>query len=578
MSRKNVIANRYEVVQHIGQGGMADVFRGVDTILNREVAIKILRADLSTDAVSILRFEREAQAATALNHPNIVEIYDVGDYKGHHYIVMEFVPGRTLKQVIRARGPLLKEEAVDIMKQLTSAVAEAHSKGIIHRDIKPQNVIVKADGSVKILDFGIATAKGSMQLTQANNVMGSVHYLAPELAKGETASAQSDIYALGIVLYEMLAGDVPFKADQAVQVALRHMRDPMPSLREANPTVPQSIENIVIRATAKDPKKRYKNCSEMWRDLSTCLRPERAKEAKLIIESPPAPKKDTSSQNKAKPVRTETPAPKKEVRPEVHTKKKVQEEKPKNKLVPWLIGIIAFVAVCGIVAALIFSGVIPIGPRTVQIPDIEGMTIQQARDMCDESELVLDTINVEYTLTENVERGLIIGVTPSVGDEVEKNTEVKIIVSNGIGVRIEDFAASGMSISKAEEYIAENYKLMRVTAVEEDSGLPPGTIIRQEGLEPGTLFSTDLASNITLVYSRYPTVVIPDDIIGRPINDATAELEAMGIAVRTSNMDISGMTQEEIDQLQFGVVISSDPAVGTPYTQKDDNYVILYYY
>lgn len=578
MSRKNVIANRYEVVQHIGQGGMADVFRGVDTILNREVAIKILRADLSTDAVSILRFEREAQAATALNHPNIVEIYDVGDYKGHHYIVMEFVPGRTLKQVIRARGPLLKEEAVDIMKQLTSAVAEAHTKGIIHRDIKPQNVIVKADGSVKILDFGIATAKGSMQLTQANNVMGSVHYLAPELAKGETASAQSDIYALGIVLYEMLAGDVPFKADQAVQVALRHMRDPMPSLREANPTVPQSIENIVIRATAKDPKKRYKNCSEMWRDLSTCLKPERAKEAKLIIESPPAPKKDTSSQNKAKPVRTETPAPNKEVRPEVHTKKKVQEEKPKNKLVPWLIGIIAFVAVCGIVAALIFSGVIPIGPRTVQIPDIEGMTIQQARDMCDESELVLDTINVEYTLTENVERGLIIGVTPSVGDEVEKNTEVKIIVSNGIGVRIEDFAASGMSISKAEEYIAENYKLMRVTAVEEDSGLPPGTIIRQEGLEPGTLFSPDLASNITLVYSRYPTVVIPDDIIGRPINDATAELEAMGIVVRTSNMDISGMTQEEIDQLQFGVVISSDPAVGTPYTQKDDNYVILYYY
>ncbi|HCK87644.1 MAG TPA: serine/threonine-protein kinase, partial [Erysipelotrichaceae bacterium] len=166
-SRKNVIANRYEVVQHIGQGGMADVFRAVDTILNREVAIKILRADLSTDAVSILRFEREAQAATALAHPNIVEIYDVGDYKGHHYIVMEYVPGRTLKQVIKARGPLLPEEAVDIMKQLTSAVAEAHSRGIIHRDLKPQNVIVKADGSVKILDFGIATAKGSMQLTQA---------------------------------------------------------------------------------------------------------------------------------------------------------------------------------------------------------------------------------------------------------------------------------------------------------------------------------------------------------------------------------------------------------------------------
>lgn len=576
MSRKNVIANRYEVVQHIGQGGMADVFRGVDTILNREVAIKILRADLSTDAVSILRFEREAQAATALAHPNIVEIYDVGDYKGHHYIVMEFVPGRTLKQVIRARGPLMKEEAVDIMKQLTSAVAEAHTKGIIHRDIKPQNVIVKADGSVKILDFGIATAKGSMQLTQANNVMGSVHYLAPELAKGEQASAQSDIYALGIVLYEMLAGDVPFKADQAVQVALRHMRDPMPSLREANPTVPQSIENIVIRATAKDPKKRYNNCTEMWRDLSTCLKAERANEKKLVIEMPPAPKKETSTQNKAKPVNPASQPETREVRKE--PAKLEPEEKPKNKLTPWLIGIIGVIAAAGVIAGLILADVIHFGPRTVAVPDIEGLTIQEARDACNESELVLDTINVEYRLTEDVERGKIISVTPAVGEVVEKNTEITIVVSNGIGIRIEDFTASGMTIGKAEEYIAENYKLMKVTAVEEDSGMPPGTIIRQEGLEPGTLFSPDLASNITLVYSRFPTVTIPDDILYRPINDAIAELEAMGIVVRSSNRDISGLSPEELEQLPIGVVIDSDPAIGTPYTQKDDNYVILYYY
>ena len=179
MASDNMIAGRYEVVSHIGQGGMADVFLAVDTILNRQVAIKILRADLSSDTVSILRFEREAQAAASLAHPNIVEIYDVGEYKDHHYIVMEYIAGKTLKQVIRSRGPLVNEEAVDIMKQLCSAVAEAHSRGIIHRDIKPQNVIVKADGSLKILDFGIATALGSVQLTQANNVMGSVHYLAP---------------------------------------------------------------------------------------------------------------------------------------------------------------------------------------------------------------------------------------------------------------------------------------------------------------------------------------------------------------------------------------------------------------
>ena len=237
----NLIANRYEVFQHIGQGGMADVFLAVDTILNRQVAVKILRSELCTDAVSVLRFEREAQAATALSHPNIVEIYDVGEYKGHHYIVMEYVSGKPLKKMIQQRGALLTEEAIDIMIQLTSATAEAHRRGIIHRDIKPQNVIVKSDGSIKMLDFGIALAKGSMQLTQANNVMGSVHYLAPELAKGQSASPQSDIYALGICLFEMLTGDVPFKADQAVQVALMHMHNDMPEVRSINPQIPQSV-------------------------------------------------------------------------------------------------------------------------------------------------------------------------------------------------------------------------------------------------------------------------------------------------------------------------------------------------
>ena len=256
MSAKNMIANRYEVVQHLGQGGMADVLLAVDTLLNRHVAVKILRADLSTDTTSILRFEREAHAATSLSHRNIVEVYDVGDYKGHHYIVMEYVQGKTLKQVIKDRAPLLNEEAVDIMKQLVSAISEAHKRGIIHRDIKPQNIIVKSDGTIKILDFGIATAKGSMQLTQANNVMGSVHYLAPELAKGEPATAQSDIYAMGIVLYEMLTGDVPFKADQAVQIALMHMREPLPSIRQINPQVPQSLENVVLKAAAKNPNER----------------------------------------------------------------------------------------------------------------------------------------------------------------------------------------------------------------------------------------------------------------------------------------------------------------------------------
>ena len=577
MSRKNVIANRYEVVQHIGQGGMADVFRAVDTILNREVAIKILRADQSTDVVSILRFEREAQAATALAHPNIVEIYDVGDYKGHHYIVMEYVRGMTLKQVIRERGPLLNEEAVDIMKQLTSAVSEAHNRGIIHRDIKPQNVIVKADGSVKILDFGIAMAKGSMQLTQANNVMGSVHYLAPELARGESASPQSDIYALGIVLYEMLAGDVPFKAEQAVQVALRHMREKVPSVRIANPTVPQSIDNIIARATAKNPADRYRSCAEMYYDLSTCLQPERMNEEAIVIAEPQKPKEEQPKKpEKEKPVQ------------KVHKKEPEKKPEPEHPdRLKLLLGLLGILVVIGTFAALVMSGVISFGPKTANVPYLEGLNINEAKDACEESGLILDTSLTEYVLTDDTEKGIVVSSDPAAGTELEKNSTVTVTLSSGIGVYMEDFAAMNMTIGKAEEYINEavnntgnnKYDMIRLSVIEEPSDtVEPGHIIRQEGIAPGTLYNPEVSASLTLVYASYPTVTIPADIIGLPISDAVARLEAMGIVVRTSNRDISSMTQEQIDELQFGVVIDADPGVGNAYTQKEDNYVILYYY
>ncbi|MCF0114363.1 MAG: serine/threonine protein kinase, partial [Erysipelotrichaceae bacterium] len=235
MSDASLINNRYRIIKHIGQGGMADVYLAIDTILNREVAIKILRGDLSNDPRALLRFQREANACTSLSHPNIIDIYDVGDDRGHHYIVMEYVKGITLKELIAKRGGMWKEEAVSIMKQLISAVQEAHERNIIHRDIKPQNVLVKDDGTVKLGDFGIALAQDALQLTQTDSVMGSVHYLAPELSKGQQATAQSDIYALGIVFYELVTGDVPFKADQPVQVALKHLREPMPSCKSVNP-------------------------------------------------------------------------------------------------------------------------------------------------------------------------------------------------------------------------------------------------------------------------------------------------------------------------------------------------------
>ena len=558
MNKKNVVANRYEVVQHIGQGGMADVFLAIDTILNRHVAIKILRSDQSTDAISILRFEREAQAATTLAHPNIVEIYDVGEYKNHHYIVMEYVAGKTLKKVIRDRAPLLNLEAVDTMKQLTSAVAEAHKRGIIHRDIKPQNVIVKSDGSLKILDFGIATAKGSAQLTQANNVMGSVHYLAPELAKGEPASPQSDIYALGIVFYEMLTGDVPFKADQAVQIALQHMREPMPSVRKANPNVPQSVENIIIRATAKNPRLRYQSCDEMLKDLEKCMLPEHQNDKPLSLNDPidKTPTKQEKEDTKVGVTRSTSLS-------------RVANKRTKI----YVTAILVLFAMFAVIAGLFLAGILPPKSRNVTVPNVSNMDIAQATSALENEDLEVDTDNITYQLSKDSIEGVVIGTEPASSSEVERHSKVKLIVSSGVGEEMPNYV--GKNIDDVKASLPSSIHLIEK---EEQSDKNPGTIIRQEGVAAGELYDTAGETDLTLYYVPYVKVTIPADIIGKPIEEATSQLEAMGVTVVRAHRDTSALSQSEIDKIKVGTVIETMPAAGSEYTQKKDSYVTLYFY
>ncbi len=558
MNKKNVVANRYEVVQHIGQGGMADVFLAIDTILNRHVAIKILRSDQSTDEISILRFEREAQAATTLAHPNIVEIYDVGEYKNHHYIVMEYVAGKTLKKVIRDRAPLLNLEAVDTMKQLTSAVAEAHKRGIIHRDIKPQNVIVKSDGSLKILDFGIATAKGSAQLTQANNVMGSVHYLAPELAKGEPASPQSDIYALGIVFYEMLTGDVPFKADQAIQIALQHMREPMPSVRKANPNVPQSVENIIIRATAKNPKLRYQSCDEMLNDLEKCMSPEHQNDKPLSLNDPidKTPTKQEKEDTKAGMTRSTSLS-------------RIANKRTKI----YITAILVLFAMFAVIAGLFLAGILPPKSKNVTVPNVSNMDVAQATAALQEQDLEVDQDDITYQLSKDSIEGVVIGTEPASSSEVERHSKVKLIVSSGVGQEMPNYVGKNIDDVKASLPSA-----IHLIEKEEQSDKKPGTIIRQEGVAAGELYDTAGETDLTLYYVPYIKVTIPADIIGKPIEDATAQLEAMGVTVVRAHRDTSALPQSEIDKIKVGTVIETMPAAGSEYTQKKDSYVTLYFY
>lgn len=245
------ISDRYQIIKSIGEGGMANVYLAYDTILDRNVAVKVLRGDLSNDEKFVRRFQREALAASSLSHPNIVEVYDVGEDDGEYYIVMEYIEGKHLKNLLKKRGKLTLSEAVDIMLQITDGMACAHDSYIIHRDIKPQNIMILENGLVKITDFGIAMAMNATQLTQTNSVMGSVHYLPPEQASGQGSTLQSDIYSMGIVMYELITGELPFKGDNAVEIALKHLKEPIPDIREKVPNVPNSIVNIIKRSTAK---------------------------------------------------------------------------------------------------------------------------------------------------------------------------------------------------------------------------------------------------------------------------------------------------------------------------------------
>lgn len=562
---ERMIANRYMVVKHIGQGGMADVYVAVDTLLNREVAVKILRGELCSDPIALLRFQREAQASCSLIHPNIVEIYDVGEENGRHYIVMEYIRGKTLKQLIHKRGALLLQEALDMMKQLVSATCEAHKKGIIHRDIKPQNVLVKDDGTIKMVDFGIALAHDAMQLTQTDSVMGSVHYLAPELARGENATFQSDIYSLGIVFYELLSGEVPFHGDSPVQIALKHMRDEIPSIRFINPTIPQSVENIILKATVKRKELRYHSAEEMLKDLNECLDERMQFVQKLDF--------DLLDQSVTKQTKV---LDKVEADRKPKEKKPVKKEKNEKKGYAILLTIaLSFVGIFGLIFVLMM-GTSKTKNKMVTVPSCLGYTVNECSQLLEEVNLSINTSMIDYSYTDDVEEGKIIALSPSEGEEVEKGTQIRITVSSGMWKIMKDY--TGLNVKEATNEIKKEISLVKVTTSEEDgSNEKAGTVLRQEITLPGDKYSPKSTVEIRLVYAAYPNFQIPHTIIGMNIDEAKNYLEAMGAEVMLQGEE-KPQNDSDVESYQSSIVIQCDPQVGTWYTQEEDSYITLTYY
>lgn len=454
LTKGQKINDRYEIIKTIGEGGMANVYLANDTILDRKVAIKVLRGDLSNDEKFIRRFQREALSVSNLSHPNIVEVYDVGEEDGQYYIVMEYIEGKTLKQLLKKRETLTLPEVIDIMLQLTDGLAHAHESYIIHRDIKPQNIMILDNGLVKITDFGIAMALNATQLTQTNSVMGSVHYLPPEQANGKSATVKSDIYSLGILMYELITGSVPFKGDNAVEIALKHMKEKIPSIRKQNPTIPQSVENIVIKATAKNPRNRYDSVKEMHDDLEICMEKENAKKVTFeypendIDDSEPITKK--KEKNKIEKPNVEYTEKKEEsIEEDI-----LETPKKRNTVILLLTGIVLFL--------LIIAGIFWLSStkevKDVIVPNVVGKETEKAIKE-------LEKLGFKYTIeskeSDTVAEGLVIRTNPKAGSTRKKGDTITIIESLGGEYHyLEDYTGKDYTEIKAKlELIGVNVNI-----------------------------------------------------------------------------------------------------------------------
>ncbi|MBB4823979.1 serine/threonine-protein kinase [Sporosarcina luteola] len=485
------IGGRYEIIRGIGEGGMSKVYLAHDIILDRDVAIKVLDYDFANEEDLKRRFQREALSATSLTHPHIVNIFDVGEEDELHYLVMEYINGRTLKKFIQTNGPLRPQQAVQIMKQLVSAIANAHHNGIIHRDIKPQNILMDENGDVKITDFGIAMALNSTAHTKTNSVLGTVHYLSPEQARGGMATKKSDIYSLGIVFYELLTGELPFSAETAVAIALKHLQEETPSVREQIPSIPQSVENVILKATSKDALNRYRSADEMYEDLLTVLSPERANEAKftepvdddktraipIVNESQ---KFDHAEETKKiEPVQTPATSP-----------KEIKKKKKKKKW-PIIAGVVS-----GILLILLLLLFLPgwLGPKKVTVPEVVGEDEKAAVEMLEAEGFKVDEKIEE--VNNDVEAGKVIRTIPEGGQKRDVGASITIYVSKGKETMVmENY--EGKNYENIHNLLADRFKSISPDWQFTDE--PEGTIIGQtpkEGEEVVTE-ETDLVFTVS---------------------------------------------------------------------------------
>ncbi|WP_020155432.1 Stk1 family PASTA domain-containing Ser/Thr kinase [Caldibacillus debilis] len=561
------INERYKILKLIGGGGMANVYLARDMILERDVAIKILRLDYANDEQFIRRFHREAQSATSLSHPNIVNIYDVGEEDDIYYIVMEYVEGETLKEYIKHRHPLPVETAVDIMKQLAAAVRHAHQNNIIHRDIKPQNILIDKQGNVKITDFGIATALTATTITDTNSVLGSVHYISPEQIKGSQATKKSDIYSLGIVMFELLTGKLPYSGETAVAIALKHLQEDLPSPRRLNPSIPQSVENIVLKATAKDPLYRYANIEELEDDLLTCLDPDRLNEPRFTVPIDEEATKavpvipDEGIIQQLQDTKVREPQVK---NPEGKTGKNGAPTKgKKKKRLRWphiIAGISAFIILFIIFMLTVYPALF--GKHDVTVPEVEGMEYEEAVNRLEDAGL---KIGNTYKIThEEIPENHVVKTDPKEGKTVKEGSVIHIFVSTGKEKIVMPDYRNRMYDDVVQLLRDRNFKDIQKNEVFHDS--PEGMIIEQDPAPGEEIVPEETV--LTFTVSKGEETFKLADLSGYSENALREYAGRYGITI-----DIAG--EEYHDSVAEGLVISQDPKPGTELKKGDKVSVIL---
>lgn len=548
-----ILGNRYEMMQKIGNGGMATVYRAKDTILKRYVAIKVLRDEFTTDGEFIRRFNTEAQAAASLAHPNIVSIYDVGQEDNIYYIVMELIKGKTLKQIIEEDGVLPWKWSINIAIQIASALETAHKNNIVHRDIKPHNIIITEDGIAKVTDFGIAKAVSNSTITAFGTTIGSVHYFSPEHARGGYTDAKSDIYSLGVVMYEMLTGRVPFDADTPVSIALKHMQEKPVEPIKLNPAIPYAVNKIILKAMEKDTNLRYSSATEMLKDLSMALK---EPEGNFV-------RKDSNETAYTQVIPT---LGEEEIRKEPNTEKK--SKKKKGKFGKYLeehpaakIGlIIALVILIPLCVFLATRGILNIGrAKDVELPNFVGMAREEAENLANEKKLQLE---IEEQFNQDVEAGKVISQDPGYMEnyQIKEKSTVKLVISKGTDIKIVP-KVTGKTFEEAQQEI-EELELVIEKVEESSSKVEAGYVIRQTPEPESELNSGE---TVTVYVSTGEKQISMEHTIGEKESTAKKKLTNLGF-------DVSIVYEEDTSK-DDGVVLKQSIDAGS--TVKEGTKVTL---